>query len=116
MLFCCYDCTSKRHKCLYDFALAFWLFSILKIASYEPNKQHLQHLLLFLFNHKKNSSESQQNLVRCFRRFRNGDFHLIDKKCPDQQKKFEDAKLQALLDEDNPQTQQQLAEKLNVGR
>lgn len=100
------------------------------MSSFEPNKEHLRHVLLFLFNQKKNASEShrilvetygdnvptQDTCVRWFKRFKIGDFDLKDKERPGQPKKFEDAELQELLDEDAAQTQQQLAEKLNVGR
>ena len=100
------------------------------MTSYEPNKEHLRHVLLFLFNQKKSASESRRILVetygdniltqdacvRWFRRFKSGDFDLKDKERPGQPKKFDDAELQALLDEDSTQTQQQMAERLNVGR
>ena len=54
--------------------------------------------------------------VRWFRGFKNFDFDLKDKERLGQPKKFEDSELQALLDKDNTQTQQQMAEGLNVGR
>ena len=54
--------------------------------------------------------------MRWFRRFKSGDFDLKDKDRPGQPKKFQHAELQALLDKDDTQTQQQMAEKLNVGR
>ena len=59
---------------------------------------------------------TQDACVRWFRRFKSGDFDLKDKDRPGQPKKFQDAELQALLDEDYTETQQQMAEKLNVGR
>ena len=100
------------------------------MSSFKPNKEHVRHVLLFLFNQKKTASESRRILVetygdnvltqdagvRWFRRFKSGDFDLKDKDRPGQPKKFQDAELQALLDEDDTQTQQQMAEKLNVGR
>ena len=51
-----------------------------------------------------------------FRQFKSGDFDLTDKEHPGAAKKFEDEELQALLDEDPIQSQQQLAQTLNVTR
>ena len=100
------------------------------MSSFKPNKEHVRHVLLFLFNQKENASESRRILVetygdnvltqvtcvRWFRRFKSGNFDLKDKDRPGQSKKFQDAELQALLDEDDTQTPQQMAEKLTVGR
>ena len=57
------------------------------MSSFVPSKSHLWHSLLFLFHQKKKAV-----------------------------KKFEDEELQALLDEDPTQSQQQLAQTLNVTR
>ena len=98
------------------------------MSSFKPDKEHLRNALLFLFNQKKNASESHRILVetygedvptqdaclRWFRRFKCGDFDLKDKERPGQPKKVQDAELQALLDEDDTQTQTQMAERLNV--
>ena len=54
--------------------------------------------------------------MRWFRRFKSGDFDLKDIERPGQPKKCEDVELQAFLDKDDTQTQQQMAESLNVGR
>lgn len=54
--------------------------------------------------------------MHCFRRIKTGDFDIKDKEIPDQPKKLEDKELQALLDEDDTQTQQQMADRLIVGR
>ena len=51
-----------------------------------------------------------------FRQFKSGDFDLTDNEHPGAAKKFEDEELQALLDEDPTQSQQQLAQTLNVTR
>ena len=59
---------------------------------------------------------TQDAYVRWFRRFKSGDFNLKDKDRPGQPKKFQDAELKALLDEDDTEPQQQMAEQLNVGR
>lgn len=51
---------------------------------------------------------------RWFRQFNEGIFDIEDAQRPGHQKKFEDEELQQLLDEDNCQTQSQLAAALNV--
>ncbi|EFN76928.1 Histone-lysine N-methyltransferase SETMAR, partial [Harpegnathos saltator] len=51
-----------------------------------------------------------------FKRFRSGDFDTEDKERSGRPKTIEDADLQALLDEDDTQTQDQLAEALNMTR
>ena len=62
---------------------------------------------------------SQDMCERCFRRFKSGDF---DTSQDGRQgtwktvKKFKGMKLQALLDEDDSQTQKQLAEQLGVSQ
>lgn len=55
--------------------------------------------------------------TRCrewFRPFKSGNFDVEDKDRPGQPKRFEDPDLQALLDVDDGQTQQKLAEQLDV--
>ena len=49
-----------------------------------------------------------------FRKFKAGDFDIRNEERGRPGKKFEDAELQELLDEDATQTQQQLADRLNV--
>ena len=49
-----------------------------------------------------------------FRRFKDGDFSVEDKPRSGQSKKFEDKELEALLEEDQSQTQEELAESLGV--
>ncbi|UYV71393.1 hypothetical protein LAZ67_8002959 [Cordylochernes scorpioides] len=49
-----------------------------------------------------------------FRRFKSGDFDTRDKERGGRPIKFEDAELEALLDEDSTQTQEELAETLGV--
>ncbi|EGI58564.1 Mariner Mos1 transposase, partial [Acromyrmex echinatior] len=44
-----------------------------------------------------------------FRRFKNGDFSVEEKPRSGQPKKFEDKELEALLEEDQSQTQEELA-------
>lgn len=94
----------------------------------ERSKVHFRHSLLLLFDLKKSASEAHTTLVEAygdlapsypncrfwFQRFKGNDFDLNDKERPGQPKKFEDEELQALLDEDNTQTEKQLAAALNV--
>jgi len=49
-----------------------------------------------------------------FRRFKDGDFSVEDKPRSGQPNKFEDKELEALLEEDQSQTQEELAESLEV--
>ncbi|GFT93964.1 mariner Mos1 transposase [Trichonephila clavipes] len=79
-----------------------------------PSKNDLRTALTFYYHLKKNAAESHQMLVeaysgnalsrtqcyRWFEKFRNGDFDVRTRSVADQQKEFEDAELQALLDED----------------
>jgi len=51
-----------------------------------------------------------------FKKFKSGDFDMRIEECEKPSKKFEDSELQTLLDEDDAQTQQQLADQLNVTR
>ena len=49
-----------------------------------------------------------------FRKFKNGDFDLSDKPCSGRPPTISDTELQELLNQEATQTQQQLAEKLDV--
>ena len=98
------------------------------MSSFVLNKQHLREVLIFFFNWKKSAAEAHRSLVEVygesapsdkscrewFRRFKNGDFSIEDKERPGQPKKFEDAELEELLDQDPCQTQQELAGSLGV--
>lgn len=91
-------------------------------------KQHLREVLLSHFFANKTAAESHRLLVdlygehalaktQCFEwfsRFKSGDFDIKDKERPGQPKKFEDEELEALLDQDSCQTQEELAESLGV--
>jgi len=85
--------------------------------------------LIFCFNWKKSAAEAHRIFVEVygdtaptdkscrewgigFRRFKDGDFSVEDKPRSGQPKKFEDKKLEALLEEDQSQTQEELAESL----
>ena len=59
---------------------------------------------------------SQDTCERWFRRFKSGDFDVADKEHGKPPKRYENAELQALLDEDDAQTQKQLAQQLSVSQ
>jgi len=100
------------------------------MSNFIPDNEHLRHVLLFLFNQKKKAVECQRLLAEVYgehgpsiktcekwlRQFKSGDFNLKDSDRSGRPKTFENADLQALLDEDDAQTEKQLAEALNVGR
>lgn len=100
------------------------------MSNFVPEKGDLRTSLRFCYFLKKSAAESHQMLVEAygshalseptcrewFRKFKSGDFDLKDKERSGQPKKFEDAELQALLDENTVQTESELAEALNVDR
>lgn len=102
--------------------------SCVKMAKFEPKKGHLREVLLFAFHSKKNAAEARRMIVETygescisertcrewFQKFKNGEYDVQDKQRPGPVKKFEDANLEALLDEDSCRTQQELANSLGV--
>lgn len=100
------------------------------MSSFVPNKVFLRGVLLHYFNMKKKAAESHRILVevygdhalaertcqKWFARFKSGNFDLEDEERPGQPKKFEDEELEALLDEDPSQTQEELANTLGVAQ
>ncbi|GFV06996.1 mariner Mos1 transposase [Trichonephila clavipes] len=98
------------------------------MSAYEPNSLHLQEVLIFCFNMKKSEAEAHRMLSNTydeaaisertcrewFQRFKNGDFDVEDQVGGGREKVFEDAELEALLDQDSCQTQQELAGSLRV--
>lgn len=100
------------------------------MSNFVPDKEHLRGALLFLFNWKKSAAEAHRILVevygdnalsetRCrawFRQFKDGIFNVTDKERENRPKVFEDTELQGLLDEDDTQSQKQLAAQLGVSR
>lgn len=98
------------------------------MANFVPKKQHLREVLLHYFLLKKSAAETHRLLVEAygehapsnttckewFQRFKGGDFDVRDKEREGGPKKFEDAELEAMLEEDPRQTEQMLAEQLNV--
>ena len=93
----------------------------MKISSFEPNKRHLWKILIYFFNLKKSSAEAHRLLVEkygeavlseksCrewFRKFKTSEFDIEDKKRNRRLKVYADAELEALLDQDSCQTQQE---------
>jgi len=93
------------------------------MSNFEPNKRHLRELLIYFFNLKKSAAEAHRLLVEAygdaalserscrewFQKFKNGEFDVEDKERSGRPKVYEDAELEALLDEDLCQTQKELA-------
>ena len=98
------------------------------MSNFVAQKVFLRGVLLHYFNMKKTATESHRILVevygehalaartcqKWFARFKSDDFGLEDEERPGQPKKFEDEELEALLDEDCCQTQEELGEFLVV--
>lgn len=103
-------------------------FTIMENLEGLRKKQHLREVLLYFFFLKKSAAEAHRLLAEAygdhalshtqcyewFQRFKNGDFDIQDKERPGQPKKFKDAELMALLDEDPYRTQGELAKALHV--
>ena len=60
------------------------------------------------------NAQAERTCQKWFARFKSGDFGMEDEERPGQPKKFEDQELEALLDKDCCQTQEELAESLGV--
>ena len=92
------------------------------MSNIAPKKVFLRGVLLHYFNMQKTAAESHRILAEVygedalaertcqkqFSQFKSGDFGLEDDERPGQPKKFEDEELEALLDEDCCQTQEEL--------
>ncbi|UYV80559.1 hypothetical protein LAZ67_19000614 [Cordylochernes scorpioides] len=106
----------------------FW--SLWKREISEPKSAHLREVLLFAFNWKKSATEAHRMLeevysdhalsksqcYRWFKKFQSGDFELDNEPHGKPPQKFQDAELQALLDEDSTQMQKKLANQLQVSQ
>ncbi|UYV77993.1 SETMAR [Cordylochernes scorpioides] len=106
----------------------FWSPWIMAIS--ERKSAHLREVLLFAFNWKKSAIEAHRMLeevygdyalsksqcYRWFKKFQSGDFELDNEPRGKPPQKFEDAELQALLDEDSTQTQEKLSKQLQVSQ
>lgn len=100
----------------------------LKMSEYVATNENLRNGLLLLFKLQKTCAESHRLLVEAygdhalsksacekwFRRFKSGDFDLSNKDRGKPPEKFSDEELQHLLDQDDAQTEEQLALALNV--
>ena len=100
------------------------------MSDFVPNNRHWREVLFFFFNSKKTAVEAHRELQKVygnaglsettcrdwFRRFKDGDFDIDDRPRVGRPKTFEDAELEALLDEDPYQTQEELATSLGVTR
>ena len=78
-----------------------------------PTKRNLREALLFCFYLKKSAADytSFISTRKYFRHYKKGDLDTEDKERPGQPKKFEDEDVEALLDQDPSQTQEELAER-----
>ena len=100
------------------------------MSNFVPGNYDLRTALIFCYHLKKTAAESHRMLVEAysehalgksqcfewFKKFRSGNFDARNEERGRPPKKFQDSELQALLDEDDAQTQQQLADQLNVTR
>ncbi|GFX01715.1 mariner Mos1 transposase [Trichonephila clavipes] len=98
------------------------------MSAYELNSRHLREVLIFCFNMKKSAAEAHRKLSNTygeaavsegtcrewFQRFKNGDFEVEDQHGGGRDKVFEDAELEALLDQDSCQTQQEFSGSLGL--
>ena len=85
------------------------------MSSFELNKRNLRELLIYFFNLKKSAAEAHRLLVErygeaalsgrtCrewFQKYKNGEFDIEDKERSGRPKVYEDAELEALLDQDS---------------
>ena len=100
------------------------------MSDFVPNNRHLWEVLIFFFHSKKTAAEAHRELQKVhgdvalnettcrdwFCRFKDGDFDIDHLPREGRPKTFEDAELEALLDEDPYQTQEELASALGVTR
>lgn len=100
------------------------------MSKFVPGNYDLRTALIFCYHLKKTAAESHRMLVEAygehalgksqcfewFKKFKSGDFDVRNAERGRPPKKFEDADLQAMLDEDDALSQQQLADQLNVTR
>ena len=103
------------------------IFIVFEMSNFVLTK-HLREILIFCFNWKKSAAEAHRMLVEVygdtaptdkscrewFRCFKDGNFSVEDKLRSGQPKIFEDQELEVLLEEDQSQTQEELAESLGV--
>ncbi|GFV29648.1 mariner Mos1 transposase [Trichonephila clavipes] len=101
----------------------YFFYCVENVEFYVFRPRDLRTALIFCYHLKKNAAESHQMPIeayggnalsraqcyRWFEKFQNGDFDVRNEERGRPAKKFEDAELQALLDEDEGQTQEHLA-------
>ena len=80
------------------------------MSVFEPNYRHLREVLIFRGHLKKTAVDAHRI------RFRSGEFNVEDRHGGGKEKSFEDSKLEALLAENSCQTQEELAESLEVNQ
>ena len=97
------------------------------MSVYKPNSRHLREVLIFCFNMKKSAAEAHRMLSNTygevaisertcrewFQRFKNGDFDVEDRHSGEREI-FEDAQLEALLEQDSCQNQEELTRSLEM--
>ena len=98
-------------------------FGCVKMSHFVPNNRHLREVLIFFFHLMKTAAEAHREFQKCydatlseiwFLRFKDGDFDVDDRPHEGRPKTFENAELEALLDEDPCHTQEELASALGV--
>ena len=72
------------------------------MSSFEPNKWHLRELLIYFLNLNKSAVKAHRLVVETY-----GEFDIEDKERSGRPKVYEDAELDALLDQDSCQTQEE---------
>ena len=100
------------------------------MTDFVPNNRHLREVLILFFHSKKTAADAHRELQKVygdgvlsettcrdwFRRFKDHDFDIDDRPRAGRPKTFNDTELEALLDEDSAQTQEELALSLGVTR
>ena len=113
---------SKPFWHISDFVLASYTFGYVNMSDFVPNNRHLREVLIFFFHLKKTADEAHREVQKVygdaalsettcrdwFHRFKEGDFDVDDRPREGRPKAFEDAELEALLDEDPYQVQEEL--------
>ena len=79
------------------------------MSVFQPNSGHLREVLIFYFHLKKTAAETYRILSSIY-----GDFDIEDRQGNGKEKIFEDSELEALLAKSSCQTQEELAESLEV--
>ena len=91
------------------------------MSSFESNKRYLRELLIYFFNLKKSVAEAHRLFVETyseavlserscrewFQKFKNAEFDIEDKERSGRPKVYEDAELEALLDQESCPTQEE---------